>query len=212
MRTKNSSLNTLRTSNSRDMLLLMKKFGINPRFTNPAKIYKRPVVVQVDEPPVDEELKEAFKDCFSPVNLFIMNHYTDFGLIGLAVMGQNLALNIADHGYKISVYNRTFSKTEDFLARNAYSNNISGFANIQEFVASIKQPRKIIIMVQAGEATDAVIDMLVPFLDAEDILIDGGNAKWTDTIRRESMLKDQNLHFVGSGVSGGGKVLDSGLP
>ena len=132
-----------------------------------------------------------------------MNHYTDFGLIGLAVMGQNLALNIADHGYKISVYNRTFSKTEDFLARNAYSNNISGFANIQEFVASIKQPRKIIIMVQAGEATDAVIDMLVPFLDAEDILIDGGNAKWTDTIRRESMLKDQNLHFVGSGVSGG---------
>ena len=125
-----------------------------------------------------------------------MNHYSDFGLIGLAVMGQNLALNIADHGYKISVYNRTFSKTEDFLARNAYSNNISGFANIQEFVASIKQPRKIIIMVQAGEATDAVIDMLVPFLDAEDILIDGGNAKWTDTIRRESMLKDQNLHFL----------------
>ena len=132
-----------------------------------------------------------------------MINSSDFGLIGLAVMGQNLALNIADHGYKISVYNRTFSKTQDFLNRNTYSENISGFENILEFVGSLKKPRKIIIMVQAGKATDAVIDMLLPLLDAEDIIIDGGNAKWTDTIRRESTLQSQNLHFVGSGVSGG---------
>ena len=132
-----------------------------------------------------------------------MYHSSDFGLIGLAVMGQNLALNIADHGYKISVYNRTFSKTQDFLNRNTYSTNLSGLENIQEFVESLKKPRRIIIMVQAGEATDAVIDMLVPLVDADDILIDGGNAKWTDTIRRESALQSQNLHFVGSGVSGG---------
>ncbi len=132
-----------------------------------------------------------------------MINSSDFGLIGLAVMGQNLALNIADHGYKISVYNRTFSKTQDFLKRNTYSENISGFENILEFVGSLKKPRKIIIMVQAGKATDAVIDMLLPLLDAEDIIIDGGNAKWTDTIRRESTLQSQNLHFVGSGVSGG---------
>ena len=129
--------------------------------------------------------------------------HSSFGLIGLAVMGQNLALNIADHGYLTSVYNRTFSKTEDFLKRNSYSNNLLGFEELHSFVQSISRPRKIIIMVQAGKATDAVIDSLVPLLDEQDIIIDGGNAKWTDTIRRENALKLKNICFVGSGVSGG---------
>lgn len=128
---------------------------------------------------------------------------SEFGLIGLAVMGQNLALNIADHGFKVSVYNRTYAKTESFLNRNSYSNNLAGFEQLEAFVASLKKPRKIIIMVQAGPATDAVIDSLIPLLKEEDIIIDGGNAKWTDTIRREANLRENKLFFVGSGVSGG---------
>ena len=128
---------------------------------------------------------------------------SEFGLIGLAVMGQNLALNIADHGFKVSVYNRTYAKTESFLNRNSYSNNLAGFERLEAFVASLKKPRKIIIMVQAGPATDAVIDSLIPLLKEEDIIIDGGNAKWTDTIRREANLRENKLFFVGSGVSGG---------
>ena len=127
---------------------------------------------------------------------------SDIGLIGLAVMGQNLALNIADHGFAISVYNRTFEKTEDFLSRNNTS-HLRGFKDIKEFVDSLATPRKIIIMVQAGFATDAVIEALLPFLDSGDVIIDGGNAKWTDTIRREKELAKKDLLFVGSGVSGG---------
>ena len=123
--------------------------------------------------------------------------HSSFGLIGLAVMGQNLALNIADHDYRISVFNRTYSKTLDFLNRNSYSDNLFGFEDLESFVASIRKPRKIIIMVQAGQATDAVIDSLVPLLDEQDIIIDGGNAKWTDTIRRENSLRDKNICFVG---------------
>ena len=137
---------------------------------------------------------------------------SSFGLIGLAVMGQNLALNIADHDYPISVFNRTYSKTLDFLERNSYSKNLLGFEALESFVASIVKPRKIIIMVQAGQATDAVIDSLVPLLDEQDIIIDGGNAKWTDTIRREKELSDKNICFVGSGVSGGEEVLVLDLP
>ena len=133
-----------------------------------------------------------------------MDKQTDIGLIGLAVMGQNLALNIADHSFNISVYNRTFSKTESFLKRFSNSTpNLSGYESLESFVNSIKKPRKIIIMVQAGKATDNVIDSLVPFLESEDIIIDGGNAKWTDTIRREKLLAEEDIQFVGSGVSGG---------
>ena len=125
------------------------------------------------------------------------------GLIGLAVMGQNLALNIADHGFKISVYNRTYEKTSKFLENNANVENLSGCKELKDFVVSLEKPRKIIIMVQAGKATDAVIDSLIPLLDHGDIIIDGGNAKWTDTIEREKKLNQKNLLFVGSGVSGG---------
>lgn len=128
---------------------------------------------------------------------------SEIGLVGLAVMGQNLALNVADHGFRISVFNRTHSKTVDFLEENKNVPTLSGYETIEGFVASLAKPRKIIIMVQAGKATDSVIDSLIPLLDENDIVIDGGNAKWTDSIEREKRLKDNNLHFVGSGVSGG---------
>ncbi len=130
--------------------------------------------------------------------------FSDIGLIGLAVMGQNLALNIADHDFRISVYNRTTSKMEAFVAENPDTpGGIVGAETLELFVQSIAAPRKIIILVQAGKPTDAVIEGLIPLLDEGDIVIDGGNALWTDTIRREKELRAQGLRFVGSGVSGG---------
>ncbi len=132
------------------------------------------------------------------------NQSSDIGLIGLAVMGQNLALNIADHGFRISVFNRTTSKTGEFVAKHpATPGGLHAALTLEDFVASIKRPRRIIILVQAGKATDAVIDGLVPLLDKDDIIIDGGNALWTDTIRREKELSARGLRFIGSGVSGG---------
>lgn len=129
---------------------------------------------------------------------------SEIGLIGLAVMGQNLALNIADHGFRISVYNRTTSKMEAFVAENPNTpGGLEGFKTLESFVASLKRPRKIIILVQAGQATDKVIESLVPLLEKDDIIIDGGNAKWYDSIRREKELSEQGLRFIGSGVSGG---------
>ncbi|OUW19769.1 MAG: phosphogluconate dehydrogenase (NADP(+)-dependent, decarboxylating) [Opitutales bacterium TMED158] len=132
------------------------------------------------------------------------NPQSDIGLVGLAVMGQNLALNIADHGFRISVYNRTTSKTDAFVADNPDTpGGLLGAQSLEEFVQSIKRPRKIIILVQAGRATDAVIEGLLTLLDPDDIIIDGGNALWTDTIRREKELNEKGFRFVGSGVSGG---------
>jgi 6-phosphogluconate dehydrogenase len=129
---------------------------------------------------------------------------SDIGLIGLAVMGQNLALNIADHGFRISVYNRTTATMEKFIAENpATPGGLVGEATLEGFVASLKRPRKILILVKAGAGTDAVIDSLAPLLEAGDIIIDGGNALWTDTIRREKTLAAKGLRFIGSGVSGG---------
>lgn len=129
---------------------------------------------------------------------------SEIGLIGLAVMGQNLALNIADHGFAISVYNRTTSKTDEFVASNPNTpGRLIGCPTLEGFVQSLKRPRKVIIMVKAGGATDAVIASLLPFLEEGDIIIDGGNAKWTDTIRRENELSAKGFRFVGSGVSGG---------
>ncbi len=133
------------------------------------------------------------------------NHaQAEIGLIGLAVMGQNLALNIADHGFPISVYNRTTAKTEAFVAANPDTpGKLTGYPTLSEFAASLKQPRRAIIMVQAGTATDAVIDALTEEFEAGDIIIDGGNANWNDTIRREKSLKEKGFLFIGSGVSGG---------
>ncbi len=130
--------------------------------------------------------------------------HSDIGLIGLAVMGQNLALNIADHGFQISVYNRTVEKTDKFVAENPNTpGGLVGTKTLEEFAASLAKPRKAVILVQAGKATDAVIDGLVGVFEPGDIIIDGGNALWTDTIRREKALKEKGLRFIGSGVSGG---------
>ena len=132
---------------------------------------------------------------------------SDIGLIGLAVMGQNLVLNMADHGYTVSVYNRSPSKTRDFLAEckeNEPSHErVIGHEDLAAFVLSIKRPRKIVLLVKAGSATDLTINAILPFLEKGDIIIDGGNALWTDTIRREKELKAKDIEFIGSGVSGG---------
>ena len=129
---------------------------------------------------------------------------SDIGLVGLAVMGQNLALNVADHGFKISVYNRTTSVTDEFVRNNPDTpGGVVGTKTLKEFVQSIRRPRKIILLVKAGGPTDAVIDSLVPLLEDGDIVIDGGNALWSDTVRREKALTEKGLRFIGSGVSGG---------
>lgn len=129
---------------------------------------------------------------------------SDVGLIGLAVMGQNLALNIADHGYSISVYNRTTSKTDIFIKNNpSYGDKLHGLKSLKEFVGSLKKPRKILLLVKAGKGTDAIIDELTPLVERGDILIDCGNAFWLDTIRREKELTEKGIHFIGSGISGG---------
>lgn len=133
----------------------------------------------------------------------------DVGLVGLAVMGQNLVLNMADHGFKVAVYNRTTATTEKFVNDNPpnvfgeLGGGLVPAADLKDFVASIKKPRRIVILVKAGGPTDAVIDSLVPLLEQGDVIVDGGNALYTDTIRREKALTEKGLLFVGSGVSGG---------
>ena len=126
----------------------------------------------------------------------------DIGLIGLAVMGQNLVLNIASRGFKVSVYNRTHSTTEAFVAAHP-GQGITGCASLQDLVQSLAKPRKLMLMVQAGAAVDAVINQLIPLLDAGDIVIDGGNSFYADTERRDAQLAALGLRFVGAGVSGG---------
>jgi len=128
---------------------------------------------------------------------------TDFGLTGLAVMGANLARNVAHKGFSISVHNRTAAKTEEFVAEHGAEGAIVGTKTTAEFVASIRRPRAIMIMVKAGAPVDAVIEELVPLLDKGDILIDGGNSYFTDTQRREKALKEKGILFMGAGVSGG---------
>ncbi len=131
----------------------------------------------------------------------------DIGLIGLAVMGQNLVLNIADHGYTVAVFNRTTETMEKFIAdanaKEPSAPRLVGCKELADFVSAIKRPRKMIILVKAGKPVDAVIQQLEPLLEKGDIIIDGGNSLWTDTIRREKELKAKGLLYVGSGVSGG---------
>jgi 6-phosphogluconate dehydrogenase len=126
-----------------------------------------------------------------------------YGLIGLAVMGANLTLNIADHGFPIAAYNRTHKVTEEFLAGEAKGKPITGAATMKEFIASIERPRRIIILVKAGGAVDAVIAEVKPLLAEGDVLIDGGNSFFEDTIRRSMEFEGSGLHFMGMGVSGG---------
>ncbi|CAN7600750.1 NADP-dependent phosphogluconate dehydrogenase [Peribacillus simplex] len=125
------------------------------------------------------------------------------GVIGLAVMGKNLALNIESRGHSVSVYNRSSEKTEEFLKNEADGKNFFGAKSTEEFVHSLEKPRKILLMVKAGEPTDATIDSLKPYLEKGDILIDGGNTFFQDTIRRNKELEGTGIHFIGTGVSGG---------
>lgn len=125
------------------------------------------------------------------------------GVIGLAVMGKNLAMNIESRGYSVSVFNRSPEKTEEFLQNEAKDKNFAGTYNIEEFVHSLEKPRKILLMVKAGPATDATIESLLPHLEKGDILIDGGNTLFEDTIRRNKALAESGIHFIGAGVSGG---------
>jgi 6-phosphogluconate dehydrogenase len=125
------------------------------------------------------------------------------GVVGLAVMGSNLARNFASRGHTVALYNRTKGRTDDLMAAYGRQGSFVPAATVAEFAASLQRPRRIIIMVQAGAGTDATIDSLVAHLEPGDIVVDGGNAHFDDTRRRESALRDQGLHFVGAGISGG---------
>ncbi|EOS96412.1 NADP-dependent phosphogluconate dehydrogenase [Erwinia tracheiphila] len=124
------------------------------------------------------------------------------GVVGMAVMGRNLALNIESRGYTVSIFNRSREKTDEVIAENA-GKKLAPYYTIEEFVDSLEKPRRILLMVQAGEATDKTIASLTPHLDKGDILIDGGNTFYKDTIRRNRELSDQGFNFIGTGVSGG---------
>ena len=127
----------------------------------------------------------------------------DIGLIGLAVMGQNLVLNMADHGYRVAVYNRTTSKVDEFLDGPAKGMSIVGTHSAEELVAALETPRKVMLMVKAGEVVDRFIETLVPLLEPGDVIIDGGNSYYPDSTRRTAYLKEKGLRFIGTGISGG---------
>ncbi|MDQ8015985.1 MAG: decarboxylating NADP(+)-dependent phosphogluconate dehydrogenase [Bordetella sp.] len=127
---------------------------------------------------------------------------SDFGLIGLAVMGQNLVLNVESRGFQVSVYNRTTSVTDAFVAKNP-GKQLVGCDTLEAFVQSLATPRKIMVMVKAGAPVDQVIEQLIPLLEKDDIVIDGGNSLYTDTERRDAYLAGKGLRFIGAGVSGG---------
>lgn len=127
----------------------------------------------------------------------------DLGLIGLAVMGQNLVLNMDDRGYTVAVFNRTTARVDDFLAGPARGTRVIGTHSLEELVAALETPRKVMLMVQAGPAVDSVIDQLLPLLDPGDIIIDGGNSQFTDTARRTGRVEAAGNLYVGTGISGG---------
>ena len=127
----------------------------------------------------------------------------DIALIGLAVMGQNLILNMNDNGFKVVAYNRTTAKVDDFLQNEAKDTDIVGAHSLEEMVARLKKPRRVMILVKAGAAVDAFIEKLLPLLEKGDIIIDGGNSEYQDTVRRVKDLEEKGILFVGSGVSGG---------
>ncbi len=127
----------------------------------------------------------------------------DIGLIGLAVMGQNLVLNMASRGYSVGVFNRTTATTDEFLAGTAAGKSITGYHSVEEMVENLESPRRVMLMVKAGGAVDALIDQLTPLLDPGDIIIDGGNTQFDDTNRRTVEVEASGLLFIGTGVSGG---------
>ncbi|GAB5411224.1 MAG: decarboxylating NADP(+)-dependent phosphogluconate dehydrogenase [Chlamydiales bacterium] len=127
----------------------------------------------------------------------------DIGLIGLAVMGQNLVLNMNDHGYKVAVFNRTTSKVDDFLDGPAKGTEVVGAHSLEEFFGKLKRPRKVMFMVKAGRPVDALIEECLPYMEEGDVIIDGGNSHFPDSERRYKMLQEKGIHYVGAGVSGG---------
>ena len=136
-----------------------------------------------------------------------MNKKSDIGLIGLAVMGENLALNMERNGFQVSVYNRAEGAeagvVEHFMTGRGAGRHFLGFTDLEAFVAIIERPRKIMMMIRAGRPVDLVIEALLPYLEAGDIVIDGGNSNWEDSERREAQLRSHGIHFVGWGISGG---------
>src|SRR5581483_2916204 len=127
----------------------------------------------------------------------------DIGVTGLAVMGRNLARNLARHGHTVALHNRTYARTTALVEQHGDEGTFVPSESLADFVASLTKPRAVIVMVKAGEPTDAVIDELAPLLDEGDIVVDCGNAHFADTRRREAALRERGLHFVGCGVSGG---------
>ncbi len=132
-----------------------------------------------------------------------MNGKSDIGLIGLAVMGENLVLNMESKGFHVSVYNRSSQKVDDFIKGRAKGLNIKGTHSISEFVASLSSPRKVMLMIKAGNAVDEMIETILPYLSPGDIIIDGGNTHFPDTNRRTAMVESKGLLYIGTGVSGG---------
>ncbi|CAF3890172.1 unnamed protein product, partial [Rotaria sp. Silwood1] len=127
----------------------------------------------------------------------------DIGLIGLAVMGQNLILNMNDHGFTVACFNRTVSKVDHFLQNEAKGTNIIGAHSVEELVQLLKKPRRVMLLVQAGKAVDDFIQTLIPLLEQGDIIIDGGNSLYKDSMRRAEELEKKGFLYIGTGVSGG---------
>ncbi|MCK4490336.1 MAG: decarboxylating NADP(+)-dependent phosphogluconate dehydrogenase, partial [Anaerolineales bacterium] len=127
----------------------------------------------------------------------------DFGLIGLAVMGQNLVLNMDDHGFKVAVFNRTVARVDEFLNGKAKGTQVVGTKSVEELVSLLNRPRQVMLLVKAGKPVDDFIDLLIPHLDKGDIIIDGGNSNYNDTIRRTEYVESKGLLYIGTGVSGG---------
>src|SRR5712692_7362136 len=132
-----------------------------------------------------------------------MEPNADIALIGLAVMGQNLILNMNDHGFVVVAYNRTTSKVDEFLAKEAHGTKVLGAHSIEEMVKQLKKPRRVMMLVKAGHAVDDFIQQLLPRLEPGDIIIDGGNSLFEDTNRRQKLVESKGLLYVGTGVSGG---------
>ena len=128
---------------------------------------------------------------------------SDIGLIGLAVMGENLVMNMESKGFTVSVYNRTQEKVKNFVEGRAKGKNIVGTYSLEELVASLEKPRKVMMMIKAGSAVDSMIEQLIPLLEEGDIIIDGGNSHFPDTTRRTAYVESKGLLYIGTGVSGG---------
>ncbi len=132
-----------------------------------------------------------------------MTKLADIGLVGLAVMGENLVLNMESHGFTVAVFNRTVEKVNNFVNGRGKDKNIIGTASIEELIQSLKSPRKVMLMVKAGKPVDDFIELIIPHLEKGDIIIDGGNSHFPDTIRRTKYLEEKGLRYIGTGVSGG---------